>query len=109
MTGPPVSHHVRTVIFQSHTIPARNDRRSPREAVGCGGRIGTAGNVQKHPLVKTRRSPRRTPQACSRPWMYELASVAAEARTDGGAKLHGLLHTAKFDQRPRLSLLKHAA
>lgn len=41
--------------------------------------------------------------------MYELASVAAEAHTDGGAKLHGLLHTAKFDERPRLSLLKHAA
>lgn len=41
--------------------------------------------------------------------MYELASVAAEARTDGGAKLHGLLQTAKFDERPRLSLLKHAA
>ena len=41
--------------------------------------------------------------------MYELASVAAEARTDGGAKLQGLLHTAKFDERPRLSLLKHAA
>ena len=60
--------------------------------------------------MKTRRSSsRRSNEVCSRPWMYELASLAAEARTDGGAKLQGLLHTAKFDERPRLSLLKHAA
>jgi hypothetical protein len=41
--------------------------------------------------------------------MCELASVAAESRSDGGQRLQQLLHLAKFDVRPHLSLLKHAA
>jgi hypothetical protein len=45
----------------------------------------------------------------SKPWMCELASLAAESRTDGGAGLHSLLHAAKFDERPLLSLTKRVA
>ncbi len=36
--------------------------------------------------------------------MRELASMAAEARSDGGAGLQSLLQYAKFDERPQLSL-----
>lgn len=42
-------------------------------------------------------------------WMADLAYLAAEARTDGGRGLHGLLQGAKFDERVRLSMMKHAA
>jgi hypothetical protein len=38
--------------------------------------------------------------------MSVLALMAAEARSDGGAGLQRLLHSAKFDERPRLSLTK---
>jgi hypothetical protein len=41
--------------------------------------------------------------------MCELASVAAESRADGGAGLQSLLHAAKFDERPLLSLTKRVA
>ena len=42
-------------------------------------------------------------------WMNQLASVAAESRLDGGERLHRLLHHARFDERPHLSLTKRAA
>ena len=42
-------------------------------------------------------------------WMNDLALLAAEARVDGGLGLQRLLSTAKFDERPRLSMIKHAA
>lgn len=45
----------------------------------------------------------------SRPWMSELAALAAEARTDGGERLQRFLHKAKFDERPHLSLTKRPA
>lgn len=38
--------------------------------------------------------------------MTVLARAAAESRSDGGALLQRLLRRARFDDRPRLSLLK---
>lgn len=42
-------------------------------------------------------------------WMGVLAMRAAAARSDGGRSLQHLLEIAKFNERPHLSLLKHAA
>jgi hypothetical protein len=58
--------------------------------------------------VKKARRRRRT-QRLKGPWMRVLACLAAESRTDGGAGLQELLHKAKFDERPQLSLTKRAA
>lgn len=41
--------------------------------------------------------------------MADLAYLAAESRTDGGLGLHRLLAGARYDERVRLSMLKHAA
>lgn len=53
------------------------------------------------------RRPRR--QAPTGPWMSVLARLAAEARADGGEGLADLLHRARFNERPHLSLTKRAA
>jgi hypothetical protein len=42
-------------------------------------------------------------------WMSALALEAAASRSDGGASLQLLLHKAKFDERPHLTLTKRAA
>jgi hypothetical protein len=55
-----------------------------------------------------RRSAKKS-QKVAGPWMHVLAHLAAEARVDGGAGLQLLLHYAKFDERPQLSLTKRAA
>ncbi|MBX3233782.1 MAG: hypothetical protein KIT84_09055 [Labilithrix sp.] len=59
----------------------------------------------KKPRSKTIRAAKRL----SRGWMNDLADLAAESRGDGGMGLQRLLSTAKFDERPRLSMVKHAA
>lgn len=41
--------------------------------------------------------------------MSVLALMAAESRSDGGAGLQLLLQHAKFDVRPRMSLVKRLA
>jgi hypothetical protein len=41
--------------------------------------------------------------------MADLAFLAAESRTDGGLGLHRLLAGARYDERVRLSMMKHAA
>lgn len=41
--------------------------------------------------------------------MADLAAYAAEARTDGGLNLQRLLAGARYDERVRLSMIKHAA
>jgi len=67
------------------------------------------------PVVKkTRRSSPHRPKpvavdAQPRDWMSALATQAAASRADGGASLQLLLHKAKFDERPHLTLTKRAA
>ncbi len=42
-------------------------------------------------------------------WMADLAYLAAESKTDGGLGLQRFLQGARYDERVRLSMLKHAA
>jgi hypothetical protein len=51
----------------------------------------------------------RKRQKVAGPWMRVLALMAAASRVDGGVGLQLLLHAAKFDERPQLSLTKRAA
>jgi len=63
------------------------------------------GFIVKKPRSKTMRVAKRLTGG----WMNDLALLAAEAQVDGGVGLHRLLSTARFDERPRLSMVKHAA
>jgi hypothetical protein len=91
-------------------------------------RARTAGNMQKrsiscpmratHTKVPVVKKPRRSSSKVStksatkigpQDWMSALALKAAASRSDGGASLQLLLHKAKFDERPHLTLTKRAA
>ena len=61
--------------------------------------------IVKKPKSKTMRVAKRLTGG----WMSVLASLAAESRVDGGEGLQRLMSTARFDERPRLSMIKHAA
>jgi hypothetical protein len=58
-------------------------------------------------MKKPRR--RRRNQKVAGPWMRALALMAAESKVDGGVGLQLLLHYARFDERPQLSLTKRVA
>jgi hypothetical protein len=60
-------------------------------------------------VKKPRRRRKKANQGAENAWMSILALMAAEARVDGGAGLHSLLQSKKFDERPHLSLTKRKA
>ena len=60
-------------------------------------------------MKKPRSAKMRVAKRRSGGWMADLAYLAAEARADGGLGLQRLLVGARYDERVRLSMLKHAA
>jgi hypothetical protein len=60
-------------------------------------------------VVGVKKSRHRRKRKLKGPWMSVLALMAAESRSDGGAGLQLLLQHAKFDVRPRMSLVKRLA
>ena len=60
-------------------------------------------------VKKPRSSKMKVAKRLTGGWMTDLASLAAESRMDGGLGLHRLLSGARYDERPRLSMMKHAA
>jgi hypothetical protein len=99
--------------FAGMTPFEERDLRNPRRAALRQATCSTGSIVKKARRKKKDRLPaQRLVTPCAKApatWMTELAAVAAEARTDGGARLQMFLHNAKFDERPHLSLTKRAA